>query len=93
MNIDCMVDTDRFRVQILPADGYSGQIDDRAAVRWKIGGKDGWFDNASNRAAVQVQNGMLVEFRLRGSRSNKPTAQLETFSTPSSGRRGWSPHR
>jgi hypothetical protein len=74
---DCMVDTDRLRVQILPADGYDGLIDDRAAVPWKIGGKDGRYDKASYRAAVQVQDGMLVLFRLRGPGSTKPTTHLE----------------
>lgn len=58
----CMTDSDSLRIQIWPADSYDGHIDVTAATPISIGGRDGLV--ASNSAAVQVAEGMLVTFDL-----------------------------
>ena len=63
---DCFGEADHMRVQIWPADGYYGHIRDRDSVPIRIGGRAGLYDAAANRAAVQVQPGMLVVFDLSG---------------------------
>lgn len=63
---DCYGRVDKMRVQIWPADGYRGHIDERDSVAAKIGGLDGIFDSTGRNAAVQVRPGMLVVFELEG---------------------------
>jgi hypothetical protein len=59
-------DVETMSVHIWPSDGYSGHFQEEGAVPLKIGGKDGFFDDALNaagdHAAVQVAPGMLVVF-------------------------------
>jgi hypothetical protein len=74
---NCAEQSDHLRVQIWHEDGYIGHIDERDAVAVKIGGKDGKYDKTSNRAAVQVQSGMLVVFELSGRYPAPPAAHLE----------------
>ena len=57
---DCPVQAGDMRVQIWPADGYSGLIDEKDAVPMKIGGRNGLYDAAGQTAAVQVQPGMVA---------------------------------
>lgn len=63
---DCYSGADNMRVQIWPTDGYYGHIDEQESVPVQIGGRDGLYEPASNRAAVQVQPGTLVVFALSG---------------------------
>ena len=53
-------------VHIWPSDSYQAHFQEEDAVPMKIGGKDGFFDDALNgagdHAAVQVAPGMLVVF-------------------------------
>lgn len=62
---DCYGGADNMRVQIWPTDGYYGHIDEQDSVPVQIGGRDGLYEPASNRA-VQVQPGTLVVFALSG---------------------------
>jgi hypothetical protein len=59
-------DTETLGVHIWPSDNYQAHFQDEAAVPMKIGGKDGFFNDAltaaGDHAAVQVQPGMLVVF-------------------------------
>lgn len=63
---DCYGSADSMRVQIWPKDGYDGHIQEQRSVPARIGGRDGLYDPASRRAAVQVRPGMLVVFELSG---------------------------
>lgn len=62
----CYGEADNMGVQIWRADGYDGHIQEQRSVPVQIGGRDGLYDPVSNRAAVQVQPGMLVVFELSG---------------------------
>ena len=70
---DCYGETDSMRVQIWPADGYFGHIQEKNSVPAKIGGRDGIYDERGNQAAVQVQPGMLVVFGLSAPYTKPPT--------------------
>lgn len=72
-----MVTADHIGVQIWPADGYDGHIQEDRAVPITIGGKGGLFDERANQAAVQVGPGMLVVFELSGPYPAKPTEDLK----------------
>jgi hypothetical protein len=62
----CVRDTETLSVHIWPDDGYQGHFQEQGTVPMRIGGKDGFFDDALNgagdHAAVQVAPGMLVVF-------------------------------
>jgi len=62
------------RVQIWPADGYSGLITEQNSVPTQIGGRRGIVEADGNNAAVQVQPGMLVVFNLSGPVGQFPTS-------------------
>lgn len=64
----CMVDFDNLSVQIGPDSGsyHDRYVVDSGTVPWQIGGKNGRYDAAKNRAAVQIQDRMLAEFVLDG---------------------------
>jgi hypothetical protein len=70
---DCYGETDTMRVQIWPADGYFGHIQEKNSVPAKIGGRDGIYDERGTEAAVQVQPGILVVFSLSGPFGSPPT--------------------
>ncbi|KAA0081345.1 hypothetical protein CIW52_22355 [Mycolicibacterium sp. P9-64] len=59
-------DVETMSVHIWPSDRVDWYFNDEGAVPLKIGGKDGFFDDAltgaGDHAAVQVQPGMLVVF-------------------------------
>jgi hypothetical protein len=59
-------DTESLAVHIWPSDNYQAHFEEEEAVPMKIGGKDGFFDDAQNgagdHAVVQVQPGMLAVF-------------------------------
>src|SRR5882757_2869865 len=59
-------DTESLGVHIWPSDNYQAHFEEEEAVPMKIGGKDGFFDDALNgagdHAVVQVQPGMLAVF-------------------------------
>lgn len=77
---DCAGEVDSLRVQIWPADGYHGHIDDENAVPMPIGGRTGIYESSGKGAAVQVRPGMLVVFELSGPfgrPSAKPDASLK----------------
>jgi hypothetical protein len=78
---DCMVRSDHMGVQIWPTDGYDGHIQEDRAVPMTIGGKDGLYDERTNRAAVQVHPGTLVVFELSGPYPAKPSADLRDILT------------
>lgn len=63
---DCYGEADNVRVQIWPADGYHGHIDERDSVIVDIGGRSGIYDARGKTAAVQVGPGMLVVFEVGG---------------------------
>jgi hypothetical protein len=74
----CKRNSDWLRVQIWPTDGYDGHIDEQGRVAWRIGGKDGVYNKATNQAAVQVQRGLLVVFVLGGPYGSGPTVNGPT---------------
>jgi len=77
---DCQRQTGYMRVQIWPADGYSGLIQEQNSVPTQIGGRDGIYEADGNSAAVQVQPGMLVVFDLSvpyGQSPNPPKVNLK----------------
>jgi hypothetical protein len=59
-------DVETMSVHIWPSDRLDWHFQQEDTVRLKIGGKDGFFDDAlqaaGDHAAVQVQPGMLVVF-------------------------------
>jgi hypothetical protein len=59
-------DTESLGVHIWPSDNYQAHFEEEEAVPMKIGGRDGFFDDAlhgaGDHAVVQVQPGMLVVF-------------------------------
>ena len=65
----CVGEADSMRVQIWPADGYSGIIQEQKSVPMRIGGREGLYEAGAKTAAVQVQPGMLVVFELSASPS------------------------
>ncbi len=76
----CYGKADNMRVQIWRADGYYGHIQEQRSIPVQIGGRDGLYDPASNRAAVQAQPGMLVVLELSGPWKpvrTKPQADLK----------------
>lgn len=72
---DCYGKADSMRVQVWPADGYSGHIQEEDSVPIRIGGAEGLYDANARRAAVQVQPGVLAVFQLDGpwSRPGQPS--------------------
>ncbi len=76
----CYGEADNMSVQIWRADGYDGHLQEKRSVPVQIGGRDGLYDPVSNRAAVQVQPGMLVVLELSGPWKpvrTKPQADLK----------------
>lgn len=63
---ECYVKADNMSVQIWPAKGYSGHIEEQGSVPMRIGGRDGLYDAVENRAAVEATPDMLVVFDLSG---------------------------
>ncbi len=63
---ECYGAADTLDVQIWPADGFAGHIEQQNAAPVRIGGRAGILDSTGRRAAVQVQPGILVVFELEG---------------------------
>jgi hypothetical protein len=63
---ECADTADSLSVLMWPTDGYFGHIEEEGAVPMTIGGKEGLYNQARHKAAVQVQPGLLVVFELSG---------------------------